>query len=157
MPLVSRLATLSPGAGRKVAKRWSKERFSPTTTTRCSIGVAVRAGDAAAPTSDRAAQDAGRSAARAVAATHGFVALAMRRIIGGCGRLSHHAPQLFGAGRASVPARGRLSGGCWRNRCRLPAIALTRDATLARDASKLLGSAANFISAAAARQQGTSA
>ena len=37
------------------------------------------------------------------------------------------------------------------------AIALARDATLARDASKLLGSGANPISAAAARQQGTSA
>jgi hypothetical protein len=65
----------------------------------------------------------------------------MHRIIGGCGRLSHRAPQLFGRHGRPFP----------------PAIALTRDATLARDASKLLGSAANFISAAAARQQGTSA
>jgi hypothetical protein len=115
-----------------------------------------------APRSDgAAAQDASSSAASAMAATRGFVALAMGRIIGSCSRLSHRAeasPSSSGLSRHQRPFLRRAGArGCKGNRCRPPAIAPTRDATLARDASELLGSAANPISAAAARQQGTSA
>src|SRR5258708_4493321 len=43
IPSDSRLFTVSPVLGAYVAKRWSKERFSPTMTITCLMGEAVMA------------------------------------------------------------------------------------------------------------------
>src|SRR5215469_15669349 len=41
IPSDSKLLTVSPAFGTYVAKRWSKERFSPTMTITCLMGVTV--------------------------------------------------------------------------------------------------------------------